>query len=227
MELFQLNEIPEPLEIPGQLAFFPEQRTTQEHTTPKKRTYPELMPLSLNDPHLVSILICSVLLRFDGRLPEEWLYEVIVASGHVSYFLYADAIGFLQESGAVVEEQDGTKQPVYFLTERGRMTAQKLRQYVPKPFRDQVMLTALRFVSREKALRDLSIGYESDDEGCALCMTCKDGGHDMFSLRIHAPSEDSAQMLGERILRNPAGFFGKIIDIAMNNEEETYDLSDN
>ena len=147
-----------------------------------------------------------------------------MVSGHVSYFLYADAIGFLQESGAVVEEQDGTKQPVYFLTERGRLTAQKLRQYVPKPFRDQVMLTALRFVSREKALRDLSIGYESDDDGCALCMTCKDGGHDMFSLRIHAPSEDSAQMLGERILRNPAGFFGKIIDIAMNNEEETYDL---
>ena len=64
--MYPLYEIPEPLEIPGQLAFFPEQATVSEHNRTKKRTYPELTPLSLNDPHLVSILICSILLRFDG-----------------------------------------------------------------------------------------------------------------------------------------------------------------
>lgn len=228
LELFENSEFSTPPEIPGQLAFFPEsQKAAHTEAHPSKRSYPELTPLALNDPHLVSILICCVLLRFERRLPEAWLYDALVTSGHVSYFLYSDAVGFLLENSSVAEERDSEFQSVYYLTSKGKLCVEKLRQYVPKPFRDQVMLTALRYVSRQRAIRDLALHYEKDDDGTALCLTCKDGGHEMFSLRIHAPSEQSAEMLGERILRNPAGFFGKIIDIAMNNEEEMYDLSDN
>ncbi len=227
---FDMEEMPEGSEVPelpGQLAFFPDQCTTHPEGKKQKRTYPELNPLVLNDPHLVSIRICCVLLRLNGSLPEDWLYEMMVVSGHISYFLYADAIGFLIENGSVNEETDAQQKTRYCLTNRGRLCAEKLRQYVPKPFRDQVMLTALRSASRRRALAELSIRYEPDVEGCALCVACRDGGLDMFSIRIHAPSAESAEMLGERILRNPAGFFGKIIDIAMNNEEEDFDLSDN
>lgn len=227
MDLLEQMEHAEEIEIPGQLAFFPESHAAPAPPRLRGRSYPQLTPLALNDPHLVSILLCSVLHRFDGRMPEHWLYESIVASGHVSYFLYADALGFLLENGSFVEELDAMHRTVYYLTERGTLTATRLRQYVPKPFRDRVMLTALRYVSRQKALQDLALHYEPEDGGCALCLSCRDGNHDMFSLRIHAPSVESAQMLGERILRNPAGFFGKIIDIAMNNEEEEFDLTDN
>ena len=36
-----------------------------------------------------------------------------------------------------------------------------------------------------------------------------------------------AKLLGERIMLNPAGFYGKVIDLALSNEEPPYDLSDN
>ena len=98
---------------------------------------------------------------------------------------------------------------------------------VPKLFRDRVMLTALRYVARQKALRDLKIGYEPDGDGCRLCLTCSDQGREMFFLRIAAPDRAAAEMLGERILRNPAGFFGKVLDLAFRNEEEQFDLTDN
>ena len=225
-ELFAFDEIPEPIELPGQLAFFPDKKPKQP-TVPHKRSYPAMSQLTLNDPHLVSILLCCILLRFEGHLSERWLYEIVVSSGHISYFLYADAVGFLLDNGSVAEEQDSEQNTMYYLTKRGVACAESLRQYVPKPFRDQVMLTALRYVSRQRAIRELSMRYEPDDDGVSLCLSCKDGNHDMFSLRVHAPSKESAEMLGERILRNPAGFFGKIIDIAMNNEEENFDLSDN
>lgn len=225
-ELFAFDEIPEQVELEGQLAFFPDKKAKQP-TVPHKRSYPELSSLALNDPHLVSILLCCILLRFEGHLAERWLYDIVVTSGHVSYFLYADAAGFLLDNGSVVEEQDTDGNLMYFLTKRGTLCVQSLRQYVPKPFRDQVMLTALRYVSRQRAIQELSLCYEPDDDGVALCLSCKDGSHDMFSMKIHAPSKESAEMLGDRILRNPAGFFGKIIDIAMNNEEEDFDLSDN
>ena len=63
---FDMEEMPEGSEVPelpGQLAFFPDQCTTHPEGKKQKRTYPELNPLVLNDPHLVSILICCVLLR--------------------------------------------------------------------------------------------------------------------------------------------------------------------
>ena len=136
-------------------------------------------------------------------------------------------VGWLIDSGSAVTETDASGTVQCFLTERGRQTVKRLRQYVPKLFRDQVMLTALRYVTRQKALRDLKIGYESEADGCRLCLTCSDQGREMFFLRIAAPDRAAAEMLGERILRNPAGFFGKVLDLAFRNEEEQFDLTDN
>ncbi len=54
-----------------------------------------------------------------------------------------------------------------------------------------------------------------------------DHGQEMFFLRISAPSKESAEELGERVLRNPARFFGKILDLALTNEAEPFDLRNN
>lgn len=226
MELLFPNEAEQPVEIPGQMTFVPE----DEAAPPVRRMKFDAeihAEAALSDPSRIRILLCDVLARFDGRLPESWLYEVTVGAGHISYFLYEDALGFLLDSGSVVSEPDAAGEPFCYLTERGRLTVRRLRRYVPKLFRDRVMLTALRYVARQKALRDLKIGYEPDGDGCRLCLTCSDQGREMFFLRIAAPDRAAAEMLGERILRNPAGFFGKVLDLAFRNEEEQFDLTDN
>ena len=51
MELFPQSQIPALDELPGQLAFFPESASQKEsRSQPKKRTYPELSPLSSYHP---------------------------------------------------------------------------------------------------------------------------------------------------------------------------------
>ncbi|MBQ3940300.1 MAG: DUF4364 family protein [Oscillospiraceae bacterium] len=225
MDLLIPNDGEQTVEIPGQMTFVPEPAAPPSH---KSKFDAEIRSeAALNDPSMIRILLCDVLAKFDGRLPEDWLYEIAVGAGHISYFLYEDALGWLLDSGSVVTEPDTAGQPQCYLTERGRLTVRRLRRYVPKLFRDQVMLTALRYVSRQKALRDLKIRYESDADGWHLCLTCSDQGREMFFLRIAAPDRAAAEMLGERILRNPAGFFGKVIDLAVRNEEEQFDLTDN
>ena len=212
------DELLIPEELPGQLTFVPE---TPGH---QKARYSAEMngEANLNDPSRIAILICDVLAHFDGTLPTDWLYDIMVGAEHVSYFLYEDALGYLISIHSVLE-QDGQ----YTLTANGKVTAKRLRQYVPKLFRDQVMLTALRYVARQKALRDLQITYEDCDGGCMVCLRCSDQGREMFFLRIRAANRSDAEMLGERILRNPAGFFGKVLDLAFRNEEEQFDLTDN
>ena len=56
---------------------------------------------------------------------------------------------------------------------------------------------------------------------------CLDVDCDLMDLKIYAPDMTQAKLLGERIMLNPAGFYGKVIDLALSNEEPPYDLSDN
>ena len=44
---------------------------------------------------------------------------------------------------------------------------------------------------------------------------------------MYAPDMTQAKLIGEKILLNPAGFYGKVIEVALSNEEQPYDLSDN
>lgn len=214
------------IDLPGQLSFFPEMET--EDPAPHIQLQHPIQPPDVSQLplHKIRILLCDVLMRFEGTLPEQWLFEIMVTSGYLNNFVYADAVGGLIDYGsAVFSEQDGER--TLILTQTGIENAKKLRLYVPKLFRDQVHLTALRFVARQRALRDLRMTYEVEKEGCRLAVQCTDRGKEMFFLRISAPSKAEAESIGESILRNPAGFFGKILDLALTNEEEPFDLTDN
>lgn len=216
-----------PESLPGQMAFFPEMETADPapHIMLQRPIPPP--ELSQLEPWKLSILLSDVLNRFEGRLPESWLYEIMVGGRFLNYFLYADALGALTDRGSVVIMPDENGESCCILTENGARNVKNLRLMVPKIFRDQVHLYALRYVTRQRALRDLEISYEDGAEGCRLCLRCTDHGEEMFFLRISAPSKENAEELGERVLRNPARFFGKILDLAMTNEEEPFDLRNN
>ncbi len=222
--LFSVDD-PELIPLPGQLAFFPE-TTSAPPVRHKSRQYPELNPVRLQDPHLVRILICIVLHRLDSPIPESWLYDILVSSGHINFFLYTDAVGFLLENQSILQqEQDGTF--IYTLTDKGTACAVDMRKYVPKVLRDRVVLTALRFAARKKVMQEMSVTYEQVEDGYMLCVQCNDRHREMFTLRILTPNRNAAGELAERIMRNPAAFFGKLLDSALNNEEESFDLRDN
>ena len=217
-------ELPEKLE--GQYAFYPEYEPDGDAPHPPKHrpmTPPDEQGL---EEWKLSILMSDILLRFSGCLPENWLYDILVTSGHMLPFWYDDTLGGLIESGSAVYE-DSEQGRLVRLTDAGTENVRRTRLLVPKLFRDRVHLTALRYVARQEALRELHIDYEDSGQECRVCLQCNDHGREMFFLRISAPSRESAEELGERILRNPARFFGKIIDLALTNEEEPFDLTDN
>ena len=214
-------------DLPGQMSFFPEMETADPapHILLQKPIPPP--ELSQLETWKLSVLLGDVLNRFQGRLPERWLYDIMVGGGFLSYFLYADALGALADHGSAVMMPDADGGNCCVLTENGARNVKNLRLVVPKIFRDQVHLKALRYVTRQRALRDMQISYEEGDKDCKLCLRCMDHGQEMFFLRISAPSRENAEEIGERVLRNPARFFGKILDLAMTNEEEPFDLTNN
>lgn len=47
-----------------------------------------------------------------------------------------------------------------------------------------------------------------------------------MDLKLFAPDLSQAELLGKNIMINPTGFYSKILNFALNNEEETFDPDD-
>ncbi len=184
--------------------------------------------IELNDLNLINILICYLLYRLKTPISPQHLYDIVVGTENINYFYYNDAIDFLLKNQSIADEtdpKDGSHR--YVLTPKGELCAVRLRHYVPKIFRDRLVLAALRYNARLKYENEVKITYEPMDKGYYLHLRLLDTGDDLLDLKLFAPDLRHAQLLGEQIMHNPEGFYGKILELALTNEEVEYDLKDN
>ena len=56
---------------------------------------------------------------------------------------------------------------------------------------------------------------------------CPDQNGDLMDLKLFAPDMEQAQLIGDKIMLDPVGFYGRIIDLVLSNKEVSYDLTDN
>ena len=162
------------------------------------------------DPHTANILICYLLYRIGRPVQASHLYDIAVGNDIINYFAYQESIDYLCSHGSVaLNAGKNDKEKSYSLTDIGIRTAKELRNYVGKAYRDKLVSAALRYFARIKRANEVTIDYIPLD------------------LKLFAPDDTQAKFLGEQIMLNPAGFYGKILDAAFSNQEETFDLSDN
>ena len=89
------------------------------------------------------------------------------------------------------------------------------------------MLAALRYFARIKYEQEIKIEYIPLENGVYTHIRCLDVKNDLMDLKLYAPDMGQAKLIGEKVMLNPAGFYGKVIELALSNEEDPYDLSDN
>ena len=180
----------------------------------------------IKDVPTLNILLCYLLYKIDRPVETEQLYEIAIGTGVVNYFYYQDSVDYLVKNSLIsLVEEDGRE--CYVLEDKGRECAKMLKQYAPKSYRDKLVLAALRYFARLKAEQDIKIEYIPLEKGYYTQVRCLDTGCDLMDLKLYAPDLTQAKMLGEKIMLNPAGFYGKVIELALSNEEPPYDLSDN
>lgn len=179
------------------------------------------------DPHTANILICYLLYRIDKPVRVSHLYDIAVGNDIINYFAYQDSIAYLTSHGSVVVQRRKEGIEYYALTENGIRTAKELRNYVGKAYRDKLVSAALHYFARIKRQNEVKINYIPLQKGYYVHVRCLDVQDDLLDLKLYAPDYTQAKYLGEQIMLNPAGFYGKILDAAFSNEEEHYDLSDN
>lgn len=179
----------------------------------------------LKDIQTVKILICYLLYRINKPIDSEQLYDIAVGTEIINYFFYQDAIDYLIKNDSIKVNNDNNIK-LFELTEKGRNCAKTLRGYVPKSYRDKIVQAALKYFARIKYENEVKIEYIKLEKGYYVHCRCLDIGDDLMDLKLFAPDLSQAELLGKNIMINPIGFYSKILNFALNNEEETFDPDD-
>ena len=195
----------------------------------KDRTFKmsELADTEIKDVPTLNILICYLMKKIDKPINTEHLYDILIPTGLVNYFYYQDSIGFLLENGHIKIEKKENGEESYILMPKGEICARELKKYAPKSYRDKLVHAALKYFARLKIEQEVNVEYTEAVNGCYVCITCHDFQNDLMELKLFAPDMTQAKLIGDKIMLNPAGFYGKIIDLVLSNEEITYALTDN
>ncbi len=181
------------------------------------------------ETHAASILICYLLYRLDKPVEKAHLYDIAVSSNIINYFFYQESIDYLLKNNSIRSVETAEGQPAYELAENGIRCAKELRDYVSKAYRDKIVLCAHKYFARLKRENEVKIEYIPLEQGYYVHVRCIDMQVDLLDMKLYAPDLAQAKYLGQQIMLNPAGFYGKIIDAAFQNREDKteYDLSDN
>ena len=178
------------------------------------------------DPHTANILICYLLYKIDKPVRVNHLYDIAVGSDIINYFAYQDSIAYLTEHDSVELRRKDDETEYYVLTENGIRTAKELRNYVGKAYRDKLVSAAFHYFARIIRESEVKINYIPLKKGYYVHVRCLDIGDDLLDMKLYAPDYSQAKYLGEQIMLNPAGFYGKILDAAFSNREEPFELEE-
>lgn len=185
----------------------------------------ELASTELKDVQTVKILICYLLYRLHKPIESEQLYDIAVSTEIINYFFYQDAIDYLITNNSItVSEEDNKK--IFTITQKGIDCAKTLRGYVPKSYRDRIVKAALKYFAKLKYESEVKIEYIKLENGYYVQCRCLDIKEDLMDLRLYAPDLGQAELLGKNIMKNPVGFYSKILELALNNEEEEFNPDD-
>ncbi len=185
----------------------------------------ELATTELRDDQTVRILICYLLYRIHKPINSEELYDIAVSTEIINYFFYQDAISYLIDNQSImVTEENNVK--IYTLTQKGIDCAKTLRTYVPKSYRDKIATATLKHFAKVKYENEVKIEYIKLENGYYVHCKCFDINENLMDLKLYAPDMKQAELLGNNIMKNPVGFYSKILELALTNEEEKFNPDD-
>lgn len=182
--------------------------------------YDKFIPasLTLDDTYAIKILICYFMRQIDRPITHNQLAEIATADGSVNYFVFSGVLAGMIDSGMIIPKTIDSEE-YYTLSENAYEGANDFKRMVPKSFRDRILTSGLKFFAKLKNDNDVKIDTVRMDRGYSVNCVCKEGELTLMELKLFAPDEEQAQMLADKIRDNPADFYAKVIDYALENEE--------
>lgn len=146
------------------------------------------------------------------------LNEIFQNTGLVNYFEFAESISDLERTGHICKETSEDGQELFSLTEIGSVTARTFQKTLPLSVREKTMETAQHMAQVEKCMDEVDISYSPVSDGYILKMVMRDIGSDLLDMKVFLPTEEECIALKERIEKDPAQFYARMLLTMMGEE---------
>ena len=103
----------------------------------------KLANTEIKDTGMANILICYLLHKINRPVEFEQLYEITVGNEIISYFFYQESIDYMLRNNMIKIVKNDNLKDCYINDEKGNLCATELKRYVPKSYRDKIILSAL------------------------------------------------------------------------------------
>lgn len=175
--------------------------------------------LSLDDAYAVKILICYFLRQINRPITPDQLTEIATDDGIINYFVFMEAMNQLLEAKTVTLEKQDDGEDAYVLSELAKLGADEFKRMLPKILRDKILSSGLRFFAKLKNENNVDSYVAEMERGYAVGVRCTDGPFVLMDLKLYAPDREQAELLQDKIVKNPADFYAKVLDFALENED--------
>lgn len=172
----------------------------------------------LNDLHTVKILLCYLLYKLERDVTAAQLYDICVNHGVINYFFYQDALDSLLDNGTLLRAQDAAGNETIVLAAKGMKCAREFRTYIPRYFRRLMLTEAVTYFYNEKIKSEVTVEYIRLEKGWHVHIRCLEVGGDLLEMKIYAPDEEQAKLIGKKIASNPVAFYGNVLGFILDNE---------
>ena len=169
-----------------------------------------------NDTITAKLLICYILFRINRSVNEQQLYEIILDSRTMSYFMFQEALHGLLGDNSVILSDNGTQ---LSLQEQGRLAVSEVRTCIPRALRERAAASSARYFMKQRLRDEFSVEYEQSGSGWNVICIFRDAVCKLMELRLYAPGREQAELIGANIKRNPTAFYSGILDLAIFNED--------
>lgn len=185
----------------------------------------EFVVTEINSAHTAKILLCFLLGKLNRPVAEEQLYDIAMDSGVINYFYYAQALDELVKNESVKRiERNG--ETCIELREKGRFGADYFNETVPYHFRKKLLKAAMLYFARIRRENEAEAEVVSTENGCEVRCRIKDRDFDLMRISFYAPDDDHGRVIKEKFLLNPTGFYSRVLNYLLENEEEQPEIGE-
>ena len=165
----------------------------------------------ITDSLEIKLLILYIASRLAGPVPFEVLQDLSMCDDGVDYFLFAEGVSELLESGHAEKNEE-----FYIATEKGRRNCSDLESSLPSVIRKRCdqRLSPLNAALKRKSQVRSEITPLSDGS-VSVKLTLDDDSSELFSLSLLAGSLEDGEDIARRFSAHPDRIYNGILGILL------------
>lgn len=179
----------------------------------------EMASFEPKDLITVKLLICYLIYNLNNNeLNSEFLYDISVNYGNISYFYYNEAIDELIKNDTIISKFEDEENMSFSLTDKGIDFITEFKSYLSISLRNRIMYSGMKYMSKINDEENVvKTEIQEKEDCCYLNVIIYKKEKEVFSFNLSVKNKSQAILLSEKINLNPKAIYSNFVDLIINN----------